>query len=402
MNRPQDDWLVAQLGARMHYAVPRILHEAGRLRTLATDIHLPSPHWQKFAKATARYQVAEIPVRKVESTAIASLLSRWWYRNSTDFDRYVVQCLGNADRLARLVQAIHRSDPIKRIYGFDTGALGCFKVDGIQQRTLEQCVAPRSTQLEFEELAIERGWRDSDGRRAGGLKRLHEIENQEWDLATQVIVPSQFVRDQIVNVRPEMENLIRVVPYGFTPKNRVGDTADSRRPKSNQGFTVLFAGTVSYRKGIADLIALARKLPSVNFRLVGGLEADLQSRIRWPENVSCLGKRSFPELVREYQTADLFFLPSYLEGSATVVYEAMSQGLPILTTHQAGSVVQDGVQGYVVSAGETETMRERISQLRDDPSLLVQMSHASIERSLEFTVDRYGERLVEALSSCDG
>jgi len=37
-------------------------------------------------------------------------------------------------------------------------------------------------------------------------------------------------------------------------------------------------------------------------------------------------------------------------GAALVNYEAMASGLPVVTTHVAGSVVRDGVDGFVVPA----------------------------------------------------
>ena len=46
--------------------------------------------------------------------------------------------------------------------------------------------------------------------------------------------------------------------------------------------------------------------------------------------------------------ADVFVFPSLFEGSAVVTYEALACGLPSVVTPDAGSVVRDGVEGFVV------------------------------------------------------
>jgi glycosyltransferase involved in cell wall biosynthesis len=44
----------------------------------------------------------------------------------------------------------------------------------------------------------------------------------------------------------------------------------------------------------------------------------------------------------------LGLFPTLSEGSANVVYEALSAGLPVITTPSAGSIIQDGVDGVII------------------------------------------------------
>ena len=50
-------------------------------------------------------------------------------------------------------------------------------------------------------------------------------------------------------------------------------------------------------------------------------------------------------------SADVFVFPSLFEGSAVVTYEALAAGLPSVVTPSAGSVVRDGVEGFIVPRG---------------------------------------------------
>ena len=65
--------------------------------------------------------------------------------------------------------------------------------------------------------------------------------------------------------------------------------------------------------------------------------------------------------------ADVFVFPSLFEGSAVVTYEALACGLPSVVTPNAGSVVRDGLEGFVVPPRDVEALAARMEQLGDDP-----------------------------------
>ena len=51
-------------------------------------------------------------------------------------------------------------------------------------------------------------------------------------------------------------------------------------------------------------------------------------------------------VAEHYAWADVFLLPSVCEGSATATYEAIASGIPVICTPNAGSVIEDGRQGF--------------------------------------------------------
>jgi glycosyltransferase involved in cell wall biosynthesis len=102
-------------------------------------------------------------------------------------------------------------------------------------------------------------------------------------------------------------------------------------------------------------------------------------------------------MAEHYAWADLFLLPSICEGSATVCYEALAAGLPVITTENAGSVVRDGIDGFIVPIRDPGAIAERLENLHRDRALLESMSRAALERAREFTVEKYAERLLSAL-----
>ena len=66
--------------------------------------------------------------------------------------------------------------------------------------------------------------------------------------------------------------------------------------------------------------------------------------------------------------ADVFVFPSLFEGSAVVTYEAIACGLPSIVTPEAGSVVRDGVEGFLVPAAGGPEERLTYHSAHDLPS----------------------------------
>ena len=104
-------------------------------------------------------------------------------------------------------------------------------------------------------------------------------------------------------------------------------------------------------------------------------------------------------MAAEYEWADVFLLPSICEGSATAVYEALAAGLPVVCTENAGSVVRDGIDGFIVPIRDGTAIAKAITTLADNVGMRAAMSESAVARAADFTVDRYGKRLLSALSS---
>jgi glycosyltransferase involved in cell wall biosynthesis len=165
-------------------------------------------------------------------------------------------------------------------------------------------------------------------------------------------------------------------------------------PTRRGPLNVLVVGGVGLRKGTPDLLRAAELLgASARFRLVGPLVASPRALAGLPANVEIVGHKPFAELVREYRAADVFLLPSICEGSATSIYEAMSFGLPIVCTPHCGSVVRDGVEGFIVPIRDPEAIARCLSRLAAEPHERAIMGYRAAARAAEFDLEAYGKRL---------
>lgn len=146
---------------------------------------------------------------------------------------------------------------------------------------------------------------------------------------------------------------------------------------------ILFIGRLSYRKGLFDLLECAKvvcRRYDIKFILVG--KGELEQKIRniiekegFQDKIILMGHQNREELVRLYQNAMIFVLPSHYEGLPTVLLEAMSCGLPVVATNVSGcpDVVSDGVNGFLVPPHSPDKIIEALSRLLEDEKLRINL-----------------------------
>lgn len=151
-------------------------------------------------------------------------------------------------------------------------------------------------------------------------------------------------------------------------------------------------------KGVFDLLdafsMLRRRLPCrLWFAGSGPEEGALRRRVALmglQDDVDLLGYVAGEELRRAYREADAFVLPSYFaEGFPLAVMEAMSYGLPIVTTPIRGCAdhLLEGEHALFVPAREPEVLAGRLAALLGDGDLRRRMSRANRQKVADFAPD---------------
>jgi glycosyltransferase involved in cell wall biosynthesis len=236
--------------------------------------------------------------------------------------------------------------------------------------------------------------RDEDGaagRRAAALAPDWLIArcSAEATEADFVLSPSAYVESTLLSHGVDMSRIV-YMPFGV-------DT-ERFRPAGSRGgsgrFRMLFVGQVSRRKGIPYLLDAVADLEiaEAELVLVGGLE-DARAVEPYARCFTHVSHVPYAEVHRLFQQADVFVYPSLHEGSALAIYEALASGLPVVTTFNSGSVVRDGVEGFVVPVRDASAIREKLRVLHAQPELRRRMGQSARERAEGFTWDAYGRRL---------
>ena len=220
---------------------------------------------------------------------------------------------------------------------------------------------------------------------------------QEWAAADIVMVNSEWTKAALIQ-QGVPESKIAIVPLVYEEK-----AANCQLPTENFStlpntpLRVLFLGQVNLRKGIQYLIESAGLVDpkKVVFDVVGSIQVADDKLAAVPTNVRFHGPVSRADAVSHYRNADVFVLPTISDGFAITQLEAMSHGLPVITTPNCGEVVTAGSDGFLVPARDPSALAGAFISLSDDRDRLRAMSAAALTKSLQFT----GDRLAAALTA---
>lgn len=258
-------------------------------------------------------------------------------------------------------------------------------------QTLRQLLAEEAGRLPGWKITLGGGVSDSSAK----LNR----KTKELELSEVVICPSQFVAESIPETA-RLQKTIVIAPFGSPP------ISSSKRPVPGGGrkLRVLFAGSMSQRKGLGDLFAAMRLLNRNDVELVimGMPQAPMEFyRKEFNEFIYEPG-RPHDAVLELMQTCDVFCLPSIVEGRALVMQEAMSQGLPLVITPNTGGedLIDEGVTGFLVPIRRPDQIAERMARLAANRPLLIEMSRAAQIKASQLTWDSYGKTIANAVLDC--
>jgi glycosyltransferase involved in cell wall biosynthesis len=399
---------VAQLGARMHYAVPAILHRAGMLEGLYTDLCaevgwvraarrlLPNRLLPQSVQRLFARDVPDVPRNRItcfSAYGLARIFQRGRATTAAEMFRHLVEAnSGFGRRVARCGLG-----DANVVYAFNGAALEILQYARAHaiRTVLEQVSAP----VEFNErlYADERrrwpGWETGEVAESD-WHEMAQREIQEWALADTIVCGSDYVVDAMRTGGGPVQKCV-AVPYGV-------DAGQFRAPQDrarNRRLGVLCVATLNLLKGVQYLMAAARLLKDepVDIRLIGPSQLCGKAVDELKTALTVVGPVPRTQMRDEYARADVFVLPTISEGSATVCYEALAAGLPVVTTPHAGSVVRDGIDGFIVPIRDPEALANRIMLLARDRDRLDQMSQHAAQAAERYTWDRYGQRLIEAV-----
>lgn len=370
---------IAHLGARKHYQEPILFHEWGVLERFYTDFYAGHGRLTQFLRSPTvfpklpgalkkgldRYDpilekapVTHFPtfgyqyIQKLKQSAPQQACSIYNWAGKEFCRRIIQHGLGDANTL----------------YGFPVSSLELFeyaKSEGLRC-ILDQIIAERAFTYELLE-AEETVWSDwsiTPFQIQAAERELIAREQQEHCLADHIVCGSEFVKESLIAKGIEVDR-ISVVPLGRLKDEIVPAQRSARLAPKARGeeLRILFAGAVNLRKGIPYLLTALRslKIPFI-CKAAGGIEIQPERVAEYSDVCEFLGRVPRSQMSELYDWADVFVLPSIVEGSAMVTYEALMSGLPIITTHNAGSLVRHEVDGYIVPVRSADAIADRLMQ----------------------------------------
>ena len=197
-----------------------------------------------------------------------------------------------------------------------------------------------------------------------------------------IIAVSPVLKENIEEMGVPREK-VRYIPNGV-------DVDEFSPPSSNPPapHRLLWVGRMSVEKGLHILIEamreVLREFPHAQLTLVGdGPEKStieqLIKEYQLEKHVHLEGLCSHQEVSRYFKRAHVFVLPSLREGFPLVVLEALASGVPCIASNVGGlkAVVEDGVNGYLVSPSNMKELSLKVIELLNNPDVLKEMGESA-------------------------
>ncbi|MBT0158891.1 glycosyltransferase family 4 protein [Candidatus Bathyarchaeota archaeon A05DMB-2] len=220
---------------------------------------------------------------------------------------------------------------------------------------------------------------------------LRIFEESMLKRSNKIIAVSDFTRRELLQYYKVREDKIRVIHNGVDT-NKFQPASDKRKAKQGLGFNpdgiaILSVGRLYARKGLFTLIesmpAVVRRFPRARFIISGkGQSDEMKKLVAHAQKLGVNDKIVFTgyypdrKLPRLYQAADVFAFSTFYENLPFAVLEALSTGLPVVTTRVGGipEMIEDGRNGFLVQPFNARELSDRILYFLEHPSAASEMA----------------------------
>jgi len=218
--------------------------------------------------------------------------------------------------------------------------------------------------------------------------------------SAEILVLGRFWADFIANNLPAVANKIRVLPNATPSVAR----SQVQMPRSEE-INITCLGLLGERKGTSVLLEALNKIDiqqSWKATIAGNGEvAKYQAeseRLGIANRVSFPGWISGEDVEKLLASTDIYVLPSFAENLPMSILEAFAHGVPVIATPVGAvpEVVEDGVNGLIVPAGDAILLSNAIGRLVEAPDLRAKMGALAREKHARaFDIRPYVFRLSE-------
>ncbi len=343
-------------GSRDGYQVPAALHQAGLLRRFVTDYYAPDqpPGWLPAPMAGRRSDL--LPKASTVGTPSSFLIQHSAAKLGLPMNRVFPHtdpllgrhALAQAKRLGANLYCysgyLPRPEKIPR--GMKVVDFEFHPLPGLTMELLRQDAA------RYPETA----WSFAQEQRYAGQERV----NDSWQHADAVVCASAMTARSLEHAGCESER-ITIVPYGF-------ETSQVAAPRLQDGpAQFLFVGQGLQRKGLHHLLRAWRNVDPARARLTlvcYSIDPGIAEMARQP-GVELLGRQDRSALDAVMQRADVFIMPSLIEGFGLTYLEALAAGCHIVGTANTGlpDLPLSAAARTLVPIGDIAALSDTIEQL---------------------------------------
>ena len=220
-------------------------------------------------------------------------------------------------------------------------------------------------------------------------------KQEELRMADRITCPSQFVLDSIPKEIKQHTPCL-VSQFG-NPSSQLSD--GEIVAKTSNSLKLLFVGSMSQRKGLADLfeaMKLLKKEP-VTLSILGQPSLPIEFYRKQFSDFQYFPPCSNPKVREIMLKHDILVLPSIVEGRALVQQEALSCGLSILVTRNAGGedLVEEGLTGHLVPIRSPEKLAQYIVKNLEEINSLKEKKVECLKKAQQYSWEKYASKIMD-------
>jgi glycosyltransferase involved in cell wall biosynthesis len=221
-------------------------------------------------------------------------------------------------------------------------------------------------------------------------------KEKELRMADRITCPSQFVLDSIPK-EIKQNTPCQISPFG-SPRNQPSDRKIVTKPSNS--LKLLFVGSMSQRKGLADLfeaMKLVKKEP-VALSVLGQPSLPMEFYRKQFSDFQYFPPCSNQKVREIMMQHDILVLPSIIEGRALVQQEALSCGLPIIVTRNSGGedLVEEGLTGHLVPIRSPKKLAQCILKNLEEINSFKEKNVECVRKAELYSWKEYASRIIES------
>lgn len=386
MNSRKSDYqiIVYHIGARDYYSVSEVFDAKKKLEFLITDYWFSKWSYLKiFNKSILRRNNNRIKNNRVKSYSFLKTIYIEFSKKRiyNKFNKWLFTGKQFTSFVNRNLKNSLETDKKYILWGYTAGNLEVLKEFKNKKNVflLHNQIDPGLVYYDIEDLP-------NHSEKTNFLNRI----TKEWDLADVILVNSEYSKKCLVEKKVEVSKII-VVPLIYKKHISI------QNKEFNKKLNIAFVGNINKLKGFDAFLKVAEKLHNkFNFIAIGNSHYDENYMNEAKKHVNFKGFLDRDSLNDLYKEIDLLLFPTLCDGFGMVQLEAMSFGIPVISSSNCAEVVIDNKNGFITN--DTDEIIDKINYLNENRKQLKEFSDNSLNRIKDFSEEKFLEELNKGLS----
>ena len=227
-----------------------------------------------------------------------------------------------------------------------------------------------------------------------------QYSKTEVETADAFLVASAFTEKSLVE--SGIDQQIFLCQYGIDDFTDMHSRSEEKRKNTQVPVKAVFVGRVNQAKGAYLLIEVAKMLMDkpIQFDFFGSYNPGSETIKKSPANCHFHGHVPRQLMIKAYQDSDVLILPTLADGFGFVIPEALSNGLPVIVSSNAGAaqIVVEGVNGMIFNTGDETQLKNLLEKIISYPALIDSMKLNARSSINSLTWEKYNEQVRKALN----